>query len=463
MRERWLKYISFGGFITIITLLIAATILEKFKGSSFVLDNIYHSPYFIILWGTSAMSAILYIIKAARRPSLLLLHVSLIAILFGALMSFITAEHGEMTIAADTPPSSMFVDNAGELRKLPFRITLVGTETLCDEESNPVDYIVRASIYYDGKEEQLSASMNKPIKKVGYTLCIKAHAPDAVSLLVSHDVLGKPITFLGYTMSVLSFLLLFADRGTLFRAMLRRKNKKKRTTPAANKILSIISALLLIAIGIAGIVRWYNTSLFPVTNGNEAMIFISWCGFIITLCLRREGNASLPSMFFLSLASLLVALLTRDDSSNVMPILRTPLLSLHVTCMILSYTLLGFLAINACIAIFSKKNDKSEIKTVQLATLGRIMLYPATLLLSAGIFIGAVWAEISWGRYWGWDPKEVWALITLLLCSLPFHTKSMPIFSKNINFHYFCLILFLAMLFTYLGVNYLLGGIHAYL
>ena len=96
------------------------------------------------------------------------------------------------------------------------------------------------------------------------------------------------------------------------------------------------------------------------------------------------------------------------------------------------------------------------------ALLGHALLYPATMLLATGIFIGAVWANISWGRYWGWDPKEVWALITLLLCSVAFHTRSLRFISKPVTFHIFCIVAFVAVLFTYFGVNYLLGGLHSY-
>ena len=93
---------------------------------------------------------------------------------------------------------------------------------------------------------------------------------------------------------------------------------------------------------------------------------------------------------------------------------------------------------------------------------GRFLLYPATMLLATGIFIGAIWANISWGRYWGWDPKEVWALLTLLGCSITFHTSSLPIMSKPRFFHIYCIGIFVVMLFTYFGVNYLLNGLHSY-
>ena len=92
----------------------------------------------------------------------------------------------------------------------------------------------------------------------------------------------------------------------------------------------------------------------------------------------------------------------------------------------------------------------------------RALIYPAFCLLAAGIFIGAVWANISWGRYWGWDAKETWALITMLLYAIPFHGESLPVFRRPKKFLLFCTVAFLAVAMTFLGVTYILGGIHSY-
>lgn len=90
------------------------------------------------------------------------------------------------------------------------------------------------------------------------------------------------------------------------------------------------------------------------------------------------------------------------------------------------------------------------------------MLCPAVFCLAAGIFVGAVWANVSWGRYWGWDPKEVWALITLLVYAAALHTESLPQFRRAAFFHAFSIAAFLTVLITYFGVNFLLGGMHSY-
>lgn len=139
------------------------------------------------------------------------------------------------------------------------------------------------------------------------------------------------------------------------------------------------------------------------------------------------------------------------------PILRTPMLALHVSVIMISYLLLFIIAITSLTGILSgKRRDKMYQWNIKL-------LYPALFFLMIGIFIGAVWANISWGRYWGWDAKETWALITMLVYALPMHRKTFRMFAEPLKFHRYCLIAFLTVLMTFLGVSFLLGGIHSYI
>ncbi|GHS91160.1 hypothetical protein FACS1894203_1410 [Bacteroidia bacterium] len=112
--------------------------------------------------------------------------------------------------------------------------------------------------------------------------------------------------------------------------------------------------------------------------------------------------------------------------------------------------------------MFSRKGQQTRQQVVILKEMSELLMYPATFLLGAGIFVGAIWANVSWGRYWGWDPKEVWALITFILMSFTFHGKTVSWFRKPVFYHLFVLIIFMAVLMTYFGVNYILGGRHSY-
>lgn len=139
------------------------------------------------------------------------------------------------------------------------------------------------------------------------------------------------------------------------------------------------------------------------------------------------------------------------------PILRSPLLAAHVSVIMVAYLL--FLAMMAIgiLALFDRKRRE------RLHRISRRMLYSALFSLAWGICIGAVWANISWGRYWGWDPKEAWALITLLVYAIPLHEKSLPCFARPLFYHRYIVFAFLAVLMTFLGVSFFLGGIHSYI
>lgn len=144
------------------------------------------------------------------------------------------------------------------------------------------------------------------------------------------------------------------------------------------------------------------------------------------------------------------------------PVLQTPLLGIHVSVIMLAYTLFAVIMVNGIIGLcWSKKRE-------QLMHLSQVLLYPAEFCLTAGIFIGAVWANMSWGRYWGWDPKETWALITMLvyacLMHWPFLIRKLKVQHEKLQiaYHIFGVIAFLFVLFTYFGVSYLLGGMHSY-
>jgi hypothetical protein len=138
------------------------------------------------------------------------------------------------------------------------------------------------------------------------------------------------------------------------------------------------------------------------------------------------------------------------------PVLRSPLLAIHVSVIMVSYMLLLAIMILSIIGLSSKKLRK------KLYDWNTTLLYPALFLLAAGIFIGAVWANISWGRYWGWDAKETWALITLLVYAMPLHKNSLSFFRNPQFFHLYCIIAFFSILMTFFGVSYFLGGIHSY-
>ena len=142
----------------------------------------------------------------------------------------------------------------------------------------------------------------------------------------------------------------------------------------------------------------------------------------------------------------------------LMPVLQSPLLSIHVMVIMISYTLFALITLNAIVNLIRiKTNSQFSILNSQFSTLTF-----ALFLLTTGIFIGAIWANVSWGRYWGWDPKEVWALITMLIYSLPLHRASLKTFQNPRFLNWYYIFAFLSVVITYFGVNFILGGMHSY-
>ena len=206
------------------------------------------------------------------------------------------------------------------------------------------------------------------------------------------------------------------------------------------------------------LLRWYIGGRIPLSNGYETMQFLALCIMAFALLISRRYRQAVGFGFLLSGFTLLVSYLgeMNPQITPLMPVLVSPWLSLHVSVIMMSYALFAFILLNGVWALCVPREAE------RLMTYSRLMLYPAVFLLTAGIFIGAVWANVSWGRYWGWDPKEVWALITMLIYALPLHTDSLPWFRKPRFFHIYTIAAFLSVLITYFGVNFFLGGMHSY-
>lgn len=211
--------------------------------------------------------------------------------------------------------------------------------------------------------------------------------------------------------------------------------------------------------------RWIVSDHIPLSNGFETMQFMAWCSALMSLLAMRKYRMALPFGYLLCGFTLLVAMMgsSSPQITQLMPVLQSPLLSIHVVVIMIAYSLLAFTMLNGITAVvlrYTRRNYTEEVKYLQVVS--NIMLYPAVFLLAIGIFVGAVWANISWGRYWGWDPKETWALITMLVYSAALHTSSLSCFRRPMFFHYFMIVAFLTVLITYFGVNFILGGMHSY-
>ena len=209
--------------------------------------------------------------------------------------------------------------------------------------------------------------------------------------------------------------------------------------------------------------RWWLSGHIPVSNGHETMLFMAWVLLLLTFLLRQKFPVISGFCPLISSFCLLVAMLAGSDSqiTPLMPVLQSPLLSVHVMTVMCAYALFALqllLGIQAFLLIRKKRTD--ELK--RITALSQLLLYPAVFLLTIGIFLGAVWANVSWGNYWSWDPKESWALITLMIYAVPLHKTTVVFLQKPRSYHIYMVGAFLAVIITYFGVNLLLGGMHSY-
>ena len=242
---------------------------------------------------------------------------------------------------------------------------------------------------------------------------------------------------------------------------------RNRTWPRVERIfLGILWLAFLLAT--AGLVlRGYIGGRIPMSNGYETLLLLAWFSLLTGILARRYSFLIITFSFLLSGFALLVAHISsmNPQITPLVPVLQSPLLSIHVLTIMIAYGLCGFMALNSISSIamwlFGKQTDKTAY-IQRMKETSELFMFPATFLLGSGIFIGAIWANVSWGRYWGWDPKEIWALITFLLMGFTFHSKTLKWFRNPLFYHVFVLLIFLAVLMTYFGVNYILGGKHSY-
>lgn len=234
---------------------------------------------------------------------------------------------------------------------------------------------------------------------------------------------------------------------------------------AVDTAVFVLSVAVFVYLSAVLALRWYISAHVPMSNGFETMLLLAWHTMMLTVFVRKKFPLIQPMGFLLAGFALLVASLGESDPqiTYMTPVLSSPLLSVHVMCMMISYTLLGLVMLNSLMALVRHYTGRERtVAFDRPACFSLLILYPAVFFLAAGTFLGAVWANVSWGRYWAWDPKEVWALVTLLVYSFALHGRSLGIFRKPVFFHWFCFLAFLCVVITYFGVNFFLGGLHSY-
>ena len=256
----------------------------------------------------------------------------------------------------------------------------------------------------------------------------------------------------------LSVALLLLGMGLFSR---NRTNLTSRSTFFASHIILMCSFL---ALTLCLALRWIISGNIPMSNGYETMLVMAWMVMLLSLFMMRRSPIMLLFGFLLSGFFLLVSHLSQMDPqiTHVMPVLASPLLTLHVSIIMMAYALLSLTFLCGVMGVLANLTPRFSLLAPRLLTLSQLFLYPAIACLGLGIFIGAIWANVSWGTYWSWDPKETWALITLMVYAVAVHDRSIPWLRNPLHYHLFMVIAYLTLLMTYFGVNYFLGGMHSY-
>lgn len=244
-----------------------------------------------------------------------------------------------------------------------------------------------------------------------------------------------------------------------------RATKCRRSDIIVRRFSRTVMAAAFVSLTYCEYLRWTISGTIPMANGYETMLFVAWTVMLLSLLLSFRFPIMLTCGFLMSGFFLLVSHISQMDPqiTHVMPVLNSPLLSIHVSIIMMGFALLSLTFINAITALTVKLINRDATRQMAaLQSLSLLFLYPAATTLGIGIFVGAIWANVSWGEYWGWDPKEVWALITFMVYAAALHPKTLPALRRPVTFHVFMLLAFLTILMTYFGVNYILGGMHSY-
>ena len=233
---------------------------------------------------------------------------------------------------------------------------------------------------------------------------------------------------------------------------------KKREIKVLNIALPILLGVSFLALTFGLALRWIISGNIPMSNGYESMLTVAWFVMLISILMQLRIRIVMVFGFLISGFFLLVSHINQMDPAigQMMPVLNSPLLSIHVSIIMMSYALLSLTFICGIMGICMRSHGE------ELQALSRIFLYPALTTMGFGIFIGAIWANVSWGNYWSWDSKETWALITFMIYAVVVHTQSLPVFRKPLVYHIYITLAFLSIAMTYFGVNYFLTGMHSY-
>ena len=260
--------------------------------------------------------------------------------------------------------------------------------------------------------------------------------------------------------------------GTLFFVLLiiqifNAKHKAVNVGVAVSKWI-ILGLFILHTAGL--IVRWYISGHAPWSDAYESMIYVAWATMFFGLAFGRKSNLTIASTAFVTAMILMIAHWNWMDPAiaNLQPVLNSYWLMIHVAVIVASYgpfglgMILGIVAL--CLMAFTTEKNKKimGLNIQELTIINELALTVGLVMLTIGNFLGGMWANESWGRYWGWDPKETWALISIMIYAFVIHMRLVPGLRGRWFYNLMSVVAFASILMTYFGVNFYLAGLHSY-
>ncbi|PHR27355.1 MAG: cytochrome C biogenesis protein [Fluviicola sp.] len=246
--------------------------------------------------------------------------------------------------------------------------------------------------------------------------------------------------------------------------------KKSKIVNGFVKMMKGAVVLLFIYHTFGLILRWYISEHAPWSNGYESMIYVAWASLLFGIIIGRKSGLTLAATTFVTSIILMVAHWNWMDPTigNLQPVLDSYWLMIHVAIIIASYGpfIIGMILgmINLMLFSLTRESNKERMNAIikELTLISQLSLTIGLVMLTIGNFLGGIWANESWGRYWGWDPKETWALISIMVYAFIIHLRLIPKLRSNLIFNSAAALAFSSILMTYLGVNHLLSGLHSY-
>lgn len=218
------------------------------------------------------------------------------------------------------------------------------------------------------------------------------------------------------------------------------------------------------------IARWYISGHAPWSDAYESVIYVAWATMLFGLFFNKSSKLTIASATFVTSMILMIAHWNWMDPAiaNLQPVLNSYWLMIHVSIIVGSYgpftlgMILGIVSLLLMILTNEKNKQKMKLNIQEITYINEMALTIGLVMLTIGNFLGGQWANESWGRYWGWDPKETWALVSIMVYAFVIHMRFVPFFRGLFVFNFSSIIAFYAILMTYFGVNFYLSGLHSY-